>query len=166
MARRLRWPSASRGCRGDALCSAARGRGKRTPGTPQATSGCDGCARGVRRGLPWRRDGRGLSRGFPCRRGQGSCAKASQMLNWKQRKGGSLVPLPRATVGGWRIPVAGLRWVVSDFWRRGRFWPWLRGVGLRPTRRAADTASPWGNVGGFRAKTRRQRWPWSAPPCR
>ena len=43
------------------------------------------------------------------------------MLNWKQRKGGSLVPPPRAAVGRPRVPMAGLRWVGSDFRRRGRF---------------------------------------------
>jgi len=149
---RLRRASVSRGCGGDALCSAARGPRGQAFGTPQATSGRKGCALSVRCGLPWRREGRGPSRGFPCRRGQGSCAKASPMLNWKQRKGGALVPPPRAAVGRPRVPMAGLRCVGSDFRRRGRFWSWLQGVGLRPTRRAADTASPWGNVGGLEAR--------------
>ena len=74
------------------------------------------------------------------------------MLNWKQRKGRSLVPPPRAAVGRPRVPVAGLEWVGSGFWLWGRFWPWLRAVGLRPTVRAADTATPWGNVGGLKAR--------------
>ncbi len=55
--------------------------------------------------------------GSPAGEAKGSCAKAWPMLNWKQRKGQSLVPLPRAAVGRPRVPVAGLRWVGSDFWR-------------------------------------------------
>ena len=89
-------------------------------------------------------------------------------------------PFPKAQrvgKGGW----FSRRFAVK--WRRGLLaWvlavPKHRGVpanlpacvclggGLRPTVRAADTASPWGNVGGFRAKTRRQQWARSAPPCR
>ena len=96
MARRLRRASVGRGRGRDALCSAARGLRGQAFGTPQATSGREGCACGVRCGLPWRRDGRGRSRGFLCRRGQGACAKAvfAAKLEAVQRQTGRF-PTPR-----------------------------------------------------------------------